>query len=96
MIKKTIEKVKAEVIQDILCNKCGCSLIVRRFKINNPIRLDHGEEKFIAVGIQEVKFYGQYDSIHLEDGKRYSFSLCEKCTKDLMDQFVIPAESTEE
>lgn len=96
MIKKTVEKVKAEVIQDIICNKCGSSLIVRRYKINNPVRLDHDEEAFVAIGIKEVKFYGQYDSIHLEDGKIYSFSLCEKCTKDLMDQFIIPVETTEE
>jgi len=94
MIKKTILKVKAEVIQDIICNKCGASLLVRRCKINNPIRLDHDKEMFIAVGIKEVKFYGQFDSIHLEDGKRYSFSLCEKCAKELMDQFIISAETT--
>ena len=96
MVKKEIKKVNAEVITDVICNKCGQSLVLDRYFINNPVRLDHGEEGLQIYGLKEITVSGGYLSTHLDDATQYKFSLCEKCTKDLMDSFVIPAETKPE
>ena len=74
---KILEKYTKETlfteIKDIICNKCGNSC------------------KGIAnyCGLIEICVDGNYDSSVLEDGKKYEFSLCEKCLDSLFKDFKI-------
>ena len=62
--------------QEIFCNKCGMSC---RGHIGN------------FNGLIEAKVVGAYDSTHIDDGDIYIFSLCERCLKELFDNFHFPA-----
>lgn len=95
MIKHKMKKVKMKVIEDVLCNKCGDSLVSARDIIDNPMREDVGEEQLSFSGLTEVMVIGGFYSSHLDDMTSYHFSLCEKCIKEMMDSFVIPVEKKE-
>lgn len=85
-MKKTkfvkVEKID-EVIDDIVCNKCGGSCK----------SADEYDTNFY--GLIETYIEGGYNSISLEDGMSYTFSLCEKCLKELFENFKIPVEKKE-
>jgi hypothetical protein len=63
----------------VLCNRCGLSL--------RPLGT-HNEQN--QHGLENVYVYGGYDSYHLHDMIGYNFSICEKCLRELFNQFVIP------
>ncbi len=71
-----------EVIEDILCNKCGNTL---------------ADEYQDWYGIVEYTYNGGWSSSNkkgskLHDLGRYTFSLCEPCMSTLFDSFKIPVE----
>lgn len=69
--------------EELLCNMCGgcmCHNIKTRsgtWSTNDP----HG--------LFEAQVVGGYESYHLLDLNRYTFSLCEKCLRQLFIQFKI-------
>ena len=81
--KKTTKQV--EIVDDIICNKCGESLKV--FLGNTGVHDFYG--------MAEVTVSGGYESEHIEDLTEYSFALCEKCLVELFKSFKIPVEEKE-
>lgn len=79
IIRKSVMAEK-EVIEDILCNKCGKSLLCG-MNFN---------------GLEKVIVIGQYDSTHLVDCQSYEFSLCEGCLVELFNSFKIEPTTNEE
>lgn len=71
---------KVQVIEDILCNKCGESCKSDVF----------GTGGFY--GLQEATVSADYFSPALEDCTHYVFSLCEHCLVKLFKDFTIPVE----
>lgn len=67
------QEVEVEITEDIFCNKCGESL-----KVNN--------DPLIFCGLAEMKYSGSYHSHIFSDGDEYTFSLCEKCLKNIFDE----------
>lgn len=78
MMKTKEESIKTEVVEDIICNKCGKSL---KADMNFP-------------GLVEVSVRGLFDSPRLADETVYTFSMCEDCLMDLFDTFKIPPATT--
>jgi hypothetical protein len=79
-MKKTSEiETFTEVINDIICNRCGGSC---KCEMNFN-------------GLLETCVVGAYDSTHLVDMRKYVFSLCEKCLSELFDSFLIKPEFSE-
>jgi hypothetical protein len=76
VVKK--KRVKVEITEDRLCNKCGESLKV------NEQNYESGPELY---GLMGVRIQGGYFSPWLEDGALYEFDLCEKCLKKLFKTF---------
>lgn len=69
------QETEVEIIEDIICNKCG-----------ETCRLwEDGQ----FGGLIENKYTGGYGSI-LGDMTTYTYSICEKCMKELFDTFKIP------
>lgn len=62
-------------VSDVLCNKCGESTYINGHQY----------------GVPDAHMYGGYSSKHIDDGAVYKFDLCEKCARDLVDTFKIPA-----
>lgn len=77
--KKTIE---IDSVVDVICNKCGGTCVLHSYTDKLNINCLVGEIE------------GGFESTHIQDLTRYKFHLCEKCTKELMDTFAIPAEET--
>lgn len=77
--KITVTK-EVEMVDDIICNKCGESLV-------------HivGDDTDVTCGLPECYVEGGYYSPCIEDGVSYSFDLCERCVLDLMKEFKHPA-----
>lgn len=75
---KTVTQ-EVEIIEDIVCNRCGGSC---RSKLD-PI------ENTDFYGLIEASFSTGYFSQHLPDGFIYSFSLCEECLAELFKSFKI-------
>jgi len=67
--------------ESYLCNNCGESLI--------PLDMEK-DCKPSPYGLVEKTVSGGYFSDYLWDCTTYTFSLCEKCLRDLFDQFKIP------
>lgn len=82
--QKEVTEVKS-ITTDILCNKCGGSCKLYEFKEND----------FEFGGLIEVKIMGRYFSSHLEDCRDYTFSICEKCLKELFESFKIAIATSE-
>lgn len=81
---KKIKKVQREVeiVDDVICNKCGKSC--------RP-----SDEVPDFYGLIEASFSTGYESKALPDGMSYTFSLCEECLAELFDSFQIePEEKT--
>jgi Fe-S-cluster containining protein len=76
-MKTVIQEV--EIIEDIICNKCGGSCCTKFDPIENTD----------FYGLIEASFSTGYFSQHLPDGFIYSFSLCEKCLAELFKSFKI-------
>jgi len=72
---QTITKT-AEVTTDILCNKCGNSLLEGKGS--------GGEDAYGLVGAYVST---GYFSPALGDGNEYSFDMCEKCLDELFKTF---------
>ena len=70
--------VQEEVIDDVLCNKCGNSLGCG----------GNGHE-----GLIEVKIAGGYGS-KLGDGNYYTFSICVDCCLEMFKTFKHPVKET--
>lgn len=77
MKKKIIKTETVEIIEDIICNKCGESC-----KKNVMGHDDY-------YGLIEVGFSTGYASRKFSDGCYYQFSLCEECLAELFDTFKI-------
>lgn len=71
---KSVEKI-IEVIDDVLCNKCGKTCMLSRY----------------PHGLIDAKVHGGYSSEAINDGDLFKFDICEKCFKELSETFVIPA-----
>lgn len=80
IIKKIkVEKVvEEEVVEDILCNKCGRSCKNGYYPEENP-NYD---------GLIEVTVMGGYGA-KLGDMTAYTFSICEDCLKEIFNSFKI-------
>lgn len=76
---KTITK-EVEVVDKIICNKCGENLIV--YEIGDHIECE---------GLVEVEARGGYWSHYIGDNNTYRFSLCERCVVELNKTFKIDA-----
>lgn len=71
---------QAEVVDDILCNKCGVSL-------------KRGDDPKLGFrGMVEVIVEGAVGSPKLVPGNEYAFSLCEHCLVELWETFKLPVE----
>lgn len=76
-----VVRVDTEVVEDIRCNKCG----------ETCVKFLGGSKDFKDFyGLIEAVVSGGYESTDLEDTVTYTFSLCEKCLKELFDTFKIP------
>ena len=42
------------------------------------------------LGLPNLKVNGYYESTHLNDCARYTFSLCESCLRNLFDRMTVP------
>lgn len=71
---KTIKKMtkEVEIVDDVICNKCGKSCKGEMGNFN---------------GLIETKVIGAYDSMCLSDQDTYVFSLCEQCLVELFKTF---------
>ena len=67
-------------LEKIVCNKCG-----RQLKVENGI------VKEGCFGADTV--FGYFSE---KDGVRQMFDLCEKCYDDMIKEFTVPIEETEE
>ena len=76
-----------KTVTDLICNKCGSSLKIYLYNHNT-----NKEEPWNFCGLEEVSIEGVYNSKEIPDGTKYIFSLCEKCTKELIDSFKLPPE----
>jgi len=65
-------------IEKPFCNMCGNSMLIT----------DCGDN--YAYGLFKQKVSGAYNSEHLLDLNAYTFSLCEKCLRNLFNKFNIP------
>jgi hypothetical protein len=72
---QTITKT-TEVVIDVLCNKCGESLIEGK-----------GSGGEAIYGLAHAHVSTGYFSPALGDGNEYEFDLCEKCLKELFKTF---------
>ena len=83
--KKSLKKERkeVEVVDDVICNKCGCSM-----KIS-----ESGSDEFY--GLVGAVVCGGYFSEELEDGVKYSFDLCEKCLKEMFKEFKVKVDEEE-
>lgn len=69
---------KVEIVDDVICNKCGESCM----SVDDDFKTPYG--------LNEVVVSGGYYSNYLEDLTTYTFSLCEKCLSELFKTFLIP------
>ncbi len=65
--------------KEILCNMCG--------ECMRPLGT-HNEQ--YPHGLEDASVQGGYDSYHLFDMTRYTFSFCEKCLRRLFNECKIP------
>jgi hypothetical protein len=77
IIKKVPQEI--EVVDDVICNKCGKSC--------RP-----SKEVPDFYGLIEASFTTGYESAALPDGSIYTFSLCENCLAELFETFQIEPE----
>jgi hypothetical protein len=77
MQKTHLEDKPTEVVDDIICNKCGQSCCTAE----GP---DYGFEGLLGVRVDVG-----YSSKHLGDLERYEFDVCEKCLVEWFATFTI-------
>jgi hypothetical protein len=70
--------------KQILCNRCG-----ERQRPFGTVNDQYPQ------GLENIKVTGGYDSFHLFDMTSYIFSICEKCLRELFNQFKIKPEIIE-
>lgn len=66
------------------CNKCGADC--QRFVKD----IDGNKFSVGYYGLIDANVHGGFESDHLSDCVEYTFSLCEKCLKELFDTFKTP------
>lgn len=71
--------------KEILCNMCGETMC--------PIGQMNEQHPH---GLHNIHVAGSFDSYHLFDMTRYTFSMCEKCLRILFNQFLIKPTLNEE
>ena len=76
---KEIQKLKKEVVTDILCDCCGKSCMVSETIIDNEFRIDHGE-KFRSFECMKLTARWGYDSE--KDMEKWEAFICEKCVDE--------------
>lgn len=79
-VTKKIQQ-EIEVVNDVICNKCGQSC--------RP-----SEEVPDFYGLIETSVTTGYESPALPDGMCYTFSLCEECLAELFSSFKIDPETS--
>lgn len=80
--------IKTEVIDDILCNRCGksCRIDTDAENLSNCT-----DARACFGGLTGAEVFGKYESGHgLFDMTRYKFSICELCLVEMFDSFKIP------
>lgn len=75
-------KNKADGAVETVCNKCGGTCA--KF---------WADGEFEDYGLVNAKVSSGYLSHDLEDGNLYTFSLCEKCLKEMFESFKIPVKT---
>ena len=86
--QKTLEDERKDALEkgiaSVKCNKCGCDCQKFSKNIN--------DEKFSVgyYGLIDANVQGGYESVELSDCVEYTFSLCEKCLKELFVSFKTP------
>lgn len=83
--KKIIKTEEVDIIEDIICNKCGESCSIGAF--NNDK---------IFNGLIECKVSGEYLSPYLSDSVTYTFSLCEKCLYESFKDFKVSVKTIDD
>lgn len=86
--KKIIKTEEVDIIEDIICNKCGESCCIGSYSENN-------EDK-VFNGLIEYTASGHYLSSYLSDTTTYKFSLCEKCLSDSFKEFKISVQTVDD
>lgn len=66
--------------EELLCNMCGGRMC---HEIQTPYGLWKAEDPH---GLYNAKVFGGYESYHLLDMNKYTFSFCEKCLRQLFMQ----------
>lgn len=85
--KKVVKEV--EIIQDILCNRCGDSLLIQI----SDCGLFDDEPEYEIIGLADIIYTGSYWSTNpIKDMMTYKFNICEKCLGILFQDFKIPSE----
>lgn len=85
MVKKKSETQVVEVVEDILCNKCGDSCMKAFDIADSSIR---GDFYGTTIGYQPG-----YSSTHFSDDNcTHRADICEKCIFEFFSSFKIPAE----
>jgi len=78
MIKYTKKSMEIDVESDVICNKCGQSVVIDV----------HGEQEWEAINISHI--FGYWSTGR--DGEQYTAHLCEGCYIEFIDTFTIPPE----
>lgn len=76
-----LQTIEAEVVEDVLCNKCGKSCMCLA-GMNYE-------------GLIEVTSHFGYGSLKFGDMTKIQFSLCENCLWEIIQTFKHPADVTE-
>lgn len=87
ILKKVMQEV--DIIEDIKCNKCGCTCSNQNF--SNELVASQNFKTYdglINIKIQTSPWSKKFDSEN-----QYIFSLCENCTLELVKTFKHPLES---
>jgi len=77
---KNTKMVAREVVEDVICNKCGKSTFAGQKMM----------PKMEQFGIDTLMCSGYYSPRLPDDGLYLTFALCEPCVLDLAKTFVIP------
>ena len=78
MIKYTKKSVEVDSVDDVICNKCGQSVVLDA----------HGEYEWEAIDISHT--FGYWSTGR--DGDQYAANLCESCYIEFIDTFTVPPE----
>lgn len=80
---KEVQKLKTQVVTDILCDICGASCKVSEGICDNDLRIDHGEvhREFEYMHLKAIWGYRTK-----KDNEKWTAYVCEKC----VDEKLVP------